>query len=93
MLFRSINTKDLTYHSYILNDIDGGCNIWQINYLSRGLGSTYHPDMVDDKNRESVFSTLEKSELKYPELKDKFEALQKKNAPEDNPLFMIFRMK
>ena len=88
-----MKTKVFTYHSIIINDIDGGYNLPRLNYFIAGLGQAYYPDNFEEKNWNLVFSTLDKSELKYPELKDKFEAMQKKRDPDDNPLLMIFRMK
>lgn len=40
-----------------------------------------------------IFSSLDKSELKYPELKDKFELNQRNRNSDENPLLMQFHLK
>jgi hypothetical protein len=46
------------------------------------------PDEYDEKK-----VSLDKSDLKYPELKDKFEIMQKQRTDDDNPLLMLLHMK
>lgn len=88
-----VNTGSLTYHSYLLNDIDGGPNILGINHLSRKIVCIPPSDVIDEKAKKVFFSTLDKSELKYPELKDKFEHMQESRNSDDNPLLMMLFLK
>jgi hypothetical protein len=88
-------TEKITYHpSIIINDIDGGPNfVGSLSFLSRKLLPVIPFDEVEESNKKFVFSTLDKSELKYPELKDKFNTMQKNKFWEDNPVIMILRNK
>lgn len=90
-----IATKKVTYHSNIVNDIDGGANI-SVDFLSNNGKGFVTPVSEYEGREESIdkaFSNLDKSELKYPALKDKFEAMQSKRDPDDNPLIMILHKK
>jgi hypothetical protein len=93
------STENPSYHKcYFENDIDGGANV-RIKKLSTnfnaGLSILPHPDdfPFDKETLEYHYSSLDKSELKYPELKDKFEEMQKKRDGDDNPLLMILHKK
>jgi hypothetical protein len=89
------NTKKMTYHSnMILNDIDGWQNV-SINTLGKGISLVRHPDDYDDKQfKEGAFSKLDKSDLKYPEQREKIKnRVQGNREKEDNPLLMILHMK
>ncbi len=87
-----INTGESSYHStVILNDIDGGKNT-SIRSLLRETDPITPLDMVEEGKEELVFSNVSKSKLKYPELKDKFDMMQSKRDPDDNPLLMKFYM-
>ena len=81
-------TKKLTYHSNLMNDIDGGQNS-NLEGLSLGCWYVIPPDEIKNENKKYVCSLLNKSELKHPELKDKFERMQEARDPDDNPLIMI----
>lgn len=84
-----MNSGNLTYHSpYIANDIDGGIAVVEIHSLSIGIEYVYPMDMMDENTEKLVFSTFDDSDLKYPELKKRFEQMQNKRNPEDNPLLM-----
>ena len=87
--------RELTYHSsIILNDIDGGGNVSIGKFTSNpAIIPVTPPDVVKEDEIEILFSTLAKSELKYPELKEKFERMQESRDPDDNPLLMILHMK
>ena len=64
-----------------------------VQALSRGMMPVSPPDVVEEERKKYTFSTVEKSELKYPELKEKFEHMQEKRTPDDNPLLMMLHMK
>jgi hypothetical protein len=82
-----LTTENLTYHTqYIINDIDGGGNASVAN-LRSGMVAIV-PDEYDEKK-----VSIDKSDLKYPELKDKFEIMQKQRTDDDNPLLMLLHMK
>ena len=90
-----ISSKQLTYHSWnIINDIDGNQNI-EISELVDGIINARNPEEITNKNyRELLFSTLDKSELKYPEQKEELERMLKENIEkEDNPILMILHIK
>lgn len=90
----NIATQKLTYHQPLLvNDIDGGQNIYLINQLSRKIEYVLPSETIDKEYKDSYFSTLDKTELKYPKLKDRFEYLQKNRNLDDNPLLMILYTK
>ena len=88
------NTGKLTYHSsHMINDIDGGANLY-LDGLSRGIGNVISEyDITESENKKLFFLTLDKSELKYPELREKFERIHEKRDSEDNPLLMILHKK
>jgi hypothetical protein len=82
-------TGGLTYHTYhIINNIDGGNNAF-IRSLRSGMVAVTPTEFEEDY----MISTLDKSDLKYPELKDKFEIMQKQRIDEDNPLLMLLHIK
>lgn len=90
----NIDSEKLTYHrSFLVNDIDGGQNMSSISQLSTKIGFTAPSDVIDEKYRKDVFSTLDESELKYPELKSRFELIQKSRKTDDNPLLMMLYIK
>jgi hypothetical protein len=83
----NIANGDLTYHTYyIINDIDGGGNAY-VASLRSGMAAVI-PEEYDETK-----VALDKSDLKYPELKDKFETMQKQRIDDDNPLLMLLHMK
>jgi hypothetical protein len=85
----NIASGDLTYHTYhIINDIDGGNNAF-IRNLRSGMVAVTPTEFEEDY----VISSLDKSDLKYPELKDKFEIMQKQRIDDDNPLLMLLHIK
>ncbi len=87
-----IPTGESSCHStVILNDIDGGANTSIVGLL-RGTDPVMPLDMVEEGSEEFLFSNVSKSELKYPELKEKFEMMQSNRDSEDNPLLMKFYM-
>ncbi|MDR1224406.1 MAG: 6-bladed beta-propeller [Tannerella sp.] len=89
-------TGHLTYHSEkIINDIDGGFNIGVLSlHLSlHNIFSVPFPSDIEESVKDVVFSTLDKSELKYPERKDQFEHMQEQRNPDDNPLLMFLHWK
>jgi len=88
------STGEMTYHpSLINNDIDGGANIglYKLSGEICEVFPEYEVDNSEDKKR--FFYTLDKSELKFPELQDKFKHMQDARDPEDNPLIMILHKK
>jgi len=88
-----IKTKKLNYYSsIIINDIDGGINL-EIRSISTGIIPIPPPDILDKEQTKPYFYTLEKSELKYSELREKFEHMQASRNPDDNPLLMILHLK
>ena len=88
-----ITTRNLTYYSpALINDLDGGCNIG-LGFLSRKIGYVVLTEELDENNRKSYLSSLDKSELEYPVLKDQFERIQKNREPDDNPLLLFIRTK
>jgi hypothetical protein len=87
-------TDEVSYHStYFINDIDGGSNIYGFSYLSSGITSVRMPEEEKEEYRYIYFSNLKKSELKYPDLKDSYEAMQAKRDLDDNPLLMLIHKK
>jgi hypothetical protein len=85
----NMTTGDLTYHTYyIVNDIDGGDNVCIYNLLSGMVAVT-----PTEFEKDNIISSLDKSDLKYPELKDKFETMQKNRIDDDNPLLMLLHIK
>lgn len=89
-----IATKNLTYHSaLLLNDIDGGQNIG-ISSLVKGITTVRFPDEFKEKiDKERLFSTLDKADLKRPELKEILELIQQNRKEEDNPAVMLLYLK
>lgn len=81
----------------MVNDIDGGANIYNsglyASSFSSGIAAVRPSVEVPEANKHLLLSSLEKSELKYPELKDKYEEMQKKRDWDDNPLLMILHWK
>jgi hypothetical protein len=91
----NLTTHKLTCHSsIIINDLDGGSNI-NIKFLASTLPiiPVTPSDVIDGDRKKKIYSTLDKSELKYPELKDKFDNMQANRNPDDNPLLMILHKK
>jgi hypothetical protein len=93
-----MKTGNVTYHkTYMVNDIDGGANIYNsglyASSFSSGIAAVRPSVEVPEANKHLLLSSLEKSELKYPELKDKYEEMQKKRDWDDNPLLMILHWK
>ncbi len=87
-------TGDLTYHSAsILNDIDGGQD--QSLFYFKSNMSIIPVVPLDEMNEDQkkLMYTVDKSKLKYPELREKFERMQANRDPDDNPLLMILHMK
>ncbi|MDR1458649.1 MAG: 6-bladed beta-propeller [Bacteroidales bacterium] len=80
------NTGDLTYHTYIINDMDGG-NIMAIGSLRRGIGEATLP--IQDSETEQNAERPDQIQLKHPELKEKFEIMQENRNEDDNPILMI----
>jgi len=91
----NIITHKITYHSpRIVNDLDGGSNVDIEDFsFSHAIIPVYPFDEVKDEYKQAVFSTLDKSKIKYPELKEKFEHMQASRNPDDNPLLMILHLK
>jgi hypothetical protein len=86
-------TGKVSYHEpYLINDIDGGSNI-DFYYLSSGVTPVRMPEEEKEEYRYIYFSNLKKSELKYPDLKDSYEAIQAKRDLDDNPLLMLIHKK
>ena len=90
-----ISSKQLTYHSsWLINDIDGCQNIRIPDLVNTIVNAMNPEDITDMKYRELLFSTLDKSKLKYPEQKEKFQRMLKENIEkEDNPILMILHGK
>jgi hypothetical protein len=87
-------TDKVSYHStYFINDIDGGSNIYGFYYLSSGITSIRILEEEKEEYRYIYFSDLKKSELKYPDLKDSYEAMQAERDLDDNPLLMLIHKK
>jgi hypothetical protein len=89
-------TGHMTYHSnIIINDIDGGFNIGipDIHLSLHNIFSVPFPSDMEESAKKIAFSALDKSELKYPELKDQFEHMQEQRDPDDNPLLMFLHWK
>ncbi len=83
----------LTYHSpHLLNDVDGGSNP-PLYKLSQKVTSVTPADEIEDEYKEAILSNLDKSELKYPELKKRFEQMHNSRTADDNPLLMILYLK
>ena len=89
-----ISSKQLTYHSvWIINDIDGNQNI-DISGLKNKITLIWNPEEMDKKFKENLYSNLDKSKLKHPEQKEKFQRMLKENIEkEDNPILMILHGK
>jgi hypothetical protein len=85
----------VTYHSErIINDIDGGYNIKISDLLHlHDIYRAVSPFDMEESAKKVAFSALDKSELKYPELKDQFEHMQEQRDPDDNPLLMFLHWK
>lgn len=89
-----ITHNKLTYHQPgIINDIDGGPNVRSIRQLSDKVEYIIPSDILNEKEKRSCFSTLDKSELKHPEYREKFEFIQKNRKIDDNPLLMMLYIK
>ncbi len=90
-----VPTGKLTYHStYLLNDIDGGRNVF-ITSFSGSVQAIRPLDEIKEEgtNEKIIVSTLDKSKLKDPKLKDRFEQMQNNWNPDDNPPIMILHTK
>jgi hypothetical protein len=88
------NTGNLSYHSiYIINDIDGGFGTG-VGALRNGIEPIpFSVENMETGQDNSTFFISDKAKLKYPDLKAKFEAMQKNRDEDDNPLLMILKMK
>jgi hypothetical protein len=82
-------TGDLTYHPYfIINDIDGG------HYATVStLRSSIRIVPFEDEKTKQKENIPDKATLKYPELKEKFELMQKNRDEDDNPILMTLKIK
>ena len=90
-----VPTGTVSYHSrYIVNDLDGGTNIF-VEFLMEGVAAVTYPLFPGEvlRNQEILFSDLNKSDLKYPEEHDKFIQMQKRRKENDNPLLMTWHLK
>ena len=80
-----------TYHSNTIeNDIDGGQSL-EISSLNKKITPVYFEN--DYENVEKYFSKLDKTDLKYPELQEKFKQMQINRKDEMNPMLMILHFK
>jgi hypothetical protein len=87
-----IATGVTSYHeSYIMNDLDGGANVF-VRSLSKNIMAVPFPDEAME-NKHRLLSEMNKDDLKYPELKEKFEQMQQRRDENDNPLLMTWRLK
>ena len=86
-----VTSGELTYHTnLIINDIDGGQNMYLKDLLKGMTCVLFQNDFLEELDKKRVFSTLNNTELKYPELKGNFEDLQKNRKDELNPMLMIY---
>jgi hypothetical protein len=87
-------TGDVTYHSnYVINDLDGGGNLAGIYDLANGIVPVYMHSDIKEIIKERYFSSADKSQLKYPDMKEAFEQMQQTRDEDDNPLLMILKLK
>jgi hypothetical protein len=87
-------TGNVTYHSfYVMNDLDGGGNLIDFYGLWEGIVPVYMQGDFEEVQRDIYFSSADKSQLKYPDMKDAFEQMQQARDEDDNPLLMILKLK